>query len=152
MISFKKSVLVFNLIPVFFLLSCGGISGEIVYKKGVSHTHPVDFVFTPNSHAVVILRRSEGTGPSTVLKEKILRGFNRFPIPFHIQPDKSLDFSKGFTYSISAKVLSEGGEKTKVGDLITEVVNELKPGQTFIRLEVTGLESCKDERRGGFCI
>ena len=152
MFSFKRSVLVFNLIPVFFLLSCGGISGEIVHKKGVPHTYPGDFVFTPNSYAIVTLRQAEGTGPSTVIRGKTLSGINRFPIRFRIQLDKPLDFSKGFTYSVSAKVLSEGGEKMKMGDLVTEVVNELKPGQTFVRLEVTGLESCEDEGHGGFCI
>lgn len=40
----------------------------------------------------------------------------------------------------------------RVGDLMTEVVNELNPGQKFITLEVTGLESCESKGRGGFCI
>jgi len=82
----------------FFCYSAEEFQGEIIHKEGLPHTHPGDFVFTPNSHVVVTLKRAEGAGFSTVIKEKILRDISRFPIPFYIQPGKPLDFSKGFTY------------------------------------------------------
>lgn len=155
--SFNKKIIVFILLS-FFLCSCEyiafnnlSLSGEIVHKKGEPHTYQGDFVFTSESYAVVRLRQSQGTAPSVFLKEQVIRDISSFPIKFNLQLDSPLDFSKAFSYFVSAQVFSQGGEELRVGDLATESVNQLRANQTFITLSATGLESCESEDSGGFC-
>lgn len=155
MFEFNKKVLVVSL-GLFSLVSCNSvtrISGEIIHKKGEPHTYQGDFVFTPDSYAVVTLRQTEGADSSAkIIKKEEIKDISYFPIPFTLQLDKALDFSKSYTYSLSAKVFSQKGERQQVGDLATETVNELKPGQTIVTLETTALESCSSEGAGGFCV
>ena len=135
-----------------FLLSACGISGEIIYDKDAPHSHKEEFVFTPDSHAVVTLIQIEGAdAPSKTVKKVTLTNIDKFPIKFKFSLDEPLDFSK-YTYRVSAKVFSQKSDKAQVGDLVTETVNELKQGQSFITVVVTGLESCSSEGNGGFCL
>ena len=148
---FNKKTL--SLVLIFSLLSCGNvkrISGEIVHKKGVPHSYQGNFLFTSSSHAVVRIIQWQGADHSEVLKEKTFKDIQKFPIKFSINLDKVLDFSK-FSYSVSAEVFSKEGGK-RAGDLLTEEIHELKSGQTFIELLVIGVEECKAEGSGGFCI
>ena len=149
----KNKMRIPGIISLFlFLLPACGISGEIIYNKDAPHSHQEEFVFTPDSHAVVTLtQRSGADASSTTVKEIILTNIDKFPVKFKFSLDELLDFSK-YTYSVSAKVFSQKGDKAQVGDLVTETVNELKQGQSFITVVVTGLESCSFEGSGGFCL
>ena len=99
------------------------------------------------------LSQVEGANaPSKTLKTQKIENINRFPIAFELQLDEPLDFSKSYSYLISAEVFSQKGDRKTVGDLSTETVNELKPNQTFITLEATALESCSADNAGGFCL
>ncbi len=128
----------------------GGISGEIVHKKGLPHTYRGDFVFTRDSHAIVTLTEVINSESSRTVQETTINGINRFPIKFFLKLNERLNPSANYT--IRAKVFSERGNTSQEGDLVTESVVTFQAKQKSVRLEVTGLESCASKGSGGFCI
>lgn len=152
------------LILAFLTTSCGGtssttdqdrllVSGRIIQDPDCDRCYQGEFVFTPDSHAVVTLSYAEGAdATSQIIARKKLVPITGFPIEFKIEGDSEAAFSQsGGEYSIHVEVHSEASEEMFEGDLMSEYyLQVLFPGQG-ITVPVSGLELCGSENSGGFC-
>ncbi len=143
---------IFYLIITSILLSaCGNsrsISGTIVTER-TQFSYQRDFNFTADSHAIIRIYSKNNSENSDTAIKKNINNIISFPIQFSIQIETPLDFSKN-DYFISAKVFSQAGDDTHVGDFTTETVTPI-PRTGSVTVRVAGLESCDSPNSGGFC-
>ncbi len=134
------------------------VSGTIVVKKD-KHTNKQDIKLTPESHAVVQLLRTNGAdvGP-TLVKEIRIAPVTALPLSFTITVEsasevpKVLDSKVVPEFFVKAAVYSGAGDDQKIGDLVSEERTMIDIPTEHLNVPVAGLESCKAENAGGFCI
>ena len=137
------------------------VKGTITRLKGVPYTYDGDFVFTKDSHAIVLLYYSKsalGDAPEELLKEVRIENITSLPISFKLEGDAESTFEQFGDYYLSVGVFSgdggEGGATFAVGDLVNENYTPVLGAGAEVNVEVTGLEPCPPPgvSEGGLCV
>lgn len=134
------------------------VKGNIVHLRGVPYTYDGEFVFTPESHAIVQLWYSVsyfGDGPKELVTQTIIEPITAFPITFQLEGNPKEVFKREGDYYLIVGVFSgdggPSGDKLSVGDLVNETFTPVEEAGADVTVEVTGLEKCKGGI-GGSCV
>jgi hypothetical protein len=115
-----------------------------------SYDDPVEF--GPGSVARVALYSMPylgGDGPSTLLDEELFSPAPKLPFEFGLGGLRHQE-SGSEHYYVTVEIQQHPGTST-IGDLVSETLNEVKPPDDKIVVEVQGLESCTASNAGGWC-
>jgi hypothetical protein len=133
--------------------ACGDVSvhGHVVRTTTpTSYDGPVEF--GPGSVARVALYSNPwlgGDGPSTLLDEQVFSPAPELPFDFGLGGSRHQE-SGSEHYYVTVDIQQHAGTYT-IGDLVSETINEVKPPEDELVVEVQGLESCAAPNAGGFC-
>jgi len=148
---------------LFLLNGCGSgggsgsvTGGEIFHDTAAAYSQQGEFEFTENTRTTIKLENCWYGGnisDCNVLDEQVRVGKQEFPIGFSFEESDlgSCLTEKGRKCRISVRVVRDGGESLRVGDLLNEYLITVDAVPSTINVTVTGIEDCDAKNAGGYC-
>ncbi len=132
-------------------------SGEIIVSGTVERemtetTNNEPFVATDQAHTVITVRRYVGEdaeAPSVLQKDVPVANL---PFEFELRGEAAKVLGDGDAFLVSVEVYNHAGDKSVVGDLVSEYQNQIKGQTRDMTILVSGLEACDASNAGGYCV
>ena len=127
------------------------VSGEVV-RVDTEFSYKGKADFREGAHAVVTLCYLPGADATCelVASQRIVN-VNAFPVPFLLEGDPAIAFSRYGYYLVKATIYMGPGDDLYIGDFSDNIWNDIEGPRPNFGIRVSGLERCNTPESGGAC-